>query len=285
LRLIMSFLNLVDRHILVAGGAGGIGSEIASLLALNGAKVTIADRNTNAIESTVQTIRARGPHKEEAAIEGVTVDVSDTTSLEQLFARFTSVPVYGVVNAVGVVGVGTALECPLAEYQRQLEINLFGAIRLARAFVSHAREHSPKELDVIHSVQGSIVYISSIAAQFAIPERDPYCVSKAAGQMFHLNLANETAQFGINVNVVLPGRTDTPSAAERAAASSEAALQMFATQRRPAMIPALSIAKTCAFLLSPDLVGCSGQSIVVAEGADTTYRPSYEALARQQVKG
>jgi NAD(P)-dependent dehydrogenase (short-subunit alcohol dehydrogenase family) len=83
-----------------------------------------------------------------------------------------------------------------------------------------------------------------------------------------------------NVNVVLPGRTDTPSAAERAKASPEAALQMFATQRRPAMIPALTIAKICAFLLCPDLVGYSGQKLTVAEGADTTYRPSYEALER-----
>jgi len=46
------------------------------------------------------------------------------------------------------------------------------------------------------------------------------------------------------------------------------------------MIPVKTVAKTCAFLLSPELVGFSGQKIVIAEGADTTYRPSYEALAR-----
>ena len=130
-------------------------------------------------------------------------------------------------------------------------------------------------------MHGSLVYISSIAAELAIPERDPYCVSKAAGQLFHLNLANETARYGINVNVVLPGRTDTPSAAERARTSAAAAASMFATQRRAGMIPSATIAKTCAFLLCPDLVGCSGQKVTVAEGADTTYRPSYEALDRQ----
>ena len=280
----MSFLNLIGRHVIVAGGAGGIGSEIAGLLAANGAKVTIADRNTQAINDTIDFIRAKAPPTSERdglAIEGVALDVSDTASVEHLFSRFADQAVYGVVNAIGVVGVGTALECPLAEYQRQLEVNLFGAIRLARAFVSHLRHYSTEAPDVVNTVQGSIVYISSIAAQLAIPERDPYCVSKAAGQLFHLNLANETAKFGINVNIVLPGRTDTPSAAERAAASPEAALQMFATQRRPAMIPAQTIAKTCAFLLSPDLIGCSGQTFTVAEGADTTYRPSYEALERR----
>jgi NAD(P)-dependent dehydrogenase (short-subunit alcohol dehydrogenase family) len=135
--------------------------------------------------------------------------------------------------------------------------------------------HAPPE-----PVRGSLVYISSIAAELAIPERGPYCVSKAAGQLFHLNLANEVAQHDINVTVVLPGRTDTPAAAARAELSPQIAAQMFATQRRPAMIPTQTIAKTCVFLLAPHLVGCSGQKFTVAEGADTTYRPSYEALAR-----
>jgi NAD(P)-dependent dehydrogenase (short-subunit alcohol dehydrogenase family) len=187
---------------------------------------------------------------------------------------------YGVVNAIGIVGPGTALECSLEEYRRQLDINCYGAIRLARGFIDLKTRDRALVNDATQHVAGSYVFISSIGADLAIPERDPYCVSKAAGQAFHLNLANEVAHLGINVNVVLPGRTDTPSAAERTRISPAAALQMFATQRRPAMIPAMTIAKTCAFLLCPDLVGYSGQKLTVAEGADTTYRPSYEALER-----
>jgi NAD(P)-dependent dehydrogenase (short-subunit alcohol dehydrogenase family) len=273
----MSFLSVTGKVILVAGGSGGIGQEIVRILAANDAQVLIADRNLQDAERLCREL-ADSRYKP-AAYE---CDVTSETSMNALYASITKNhgSLYGVVNAIGIVGPGTALACSFEEYRRQLDINCYGAIRLARGFIDLKRAQKNSMDAANHPTAGSYVYISSIGADLAIPERDPYCVSKAAGQAFHLNLANEVAHLGINVNVVLPGRTDTPSAAERAKASPEAALQMFATQRRPAMIPALTIAKTCAFLLCPDLVGYSGQKLTVAEGADTTYRPSYEALER-----
>jgi NAD(P)-dependent dehydrogenase (short-subunit alcohol dehydrogenase family) len=274
-----SFLGLEHKTVLVAGGGGGIGTEIARTLAECQARVLIADMNSERAHAVSNELARSG-----ASTSAYQLDVTSDTSIAQLFKqmRETHEDLFGVVNCVGVVGAGTARECSLGEYQRQIEVNCYGAMRLARAFTSHLAETTPpndavKDKDV---VRGSYVYISSIAADLAIPERDPYCVSKAAGQAFHLNLANEVASLGINVNVVLPGRTDTPSAAERARSSDSAAEQMYATQRRAGMIPAHTVAKTCAFLLSPHLVGFSGQKITIAEGADTTYRPSYEALER-----
>jgi NAD(P)-dependent dehydrogenase (short-subunit alcohol dehydrogenase family) len=273
----MSFLNLTNKRILIAGGSGGIGQEIARILVASGAQVLIADRNIQDAERLTNELTSvtGSPSAYEC-------DVSSDTSVESLYSAISRDhgSLYGVVNAVGIVGPGAAIDCSLKEYQRQIDINCFGAMRVARGFVNHLCSRLSADSDATHQVNGSYVYISSIAADLAIPERDPYCVSKAAGQAFHLNLANEVARFGINVNVVLPGRTDTPSAAERAKSSEAAASQMFATQRRAAMIPPTTIAKTCAFLLCPDLVGYSGQKITIAEGADTTYRPSYEALER-----
>jgi 2-hydroxycyclohexanecarboxyl-CoA dehydrogenase len=276
----MSFLNLHDRTVIVAGGAGGIGREIVNALALEGARVVIADLSREAAENVALATRERG-----GVARAARLDVLSDSSVEALFEECAVLDekIFGVVNAVGVVGPGAALSCEIKEYQRQIDCNCVGAIRLARAFVAallSGQDADPSNGAVPDTVHGSYVYISSIAAELAIPDRDPYCVSKAAGQAFHLNLANEVAKYGINVNVVLPGRTDTPIAAERARMSETAATQMFSTQRRAAMIPALTIAKTCAFLLCPDLVGYSGQKVVIAEGADTTYRPSYEALAR-----
>jgi NAD(P)-dependent dehydrogenase (short-subunit alcohol dehydrogenase family) len=273
----VSFLNLENRSVLVAGGGGGIGREISLALAECDARVIVADIDFNLAEQVALRVTRAG-----AAPSAYHLDVTSDTSISELFEQIESAhgTLYGVVNCVGVVGPGTALDCSVSEYQRQVEINCYGAMRLARAFTKHVGNADPKDTSTCEEVRGSYVYISSIAADLAIPERDPYCVSKAAGQAFHLNLANEVASLGINVNVVLPGRTDTPSAAERARGSRHAADQMYATQRRAGMIPSQTVAKTCAFLLSPDLVGFSGQKVVIAEGADTTYRPSYEALQR-----
>jgi NAD(P)-dependent dehydrogenase (short-subunit alcohol dehydrogenase family) len=267
--------GLRGKLVLVAGGGGGIGSDVATLVAEMGASVVVSDYNLPAATAVAERLRESG-----AAAAAYALDITSDASVNALFERIQLDfgQVYGIVNCVGVVGVGSALECPLPEYQRQFEVNCLGAIRLARRFVAAVR--STASTSQSEAVTGSLVYISSIAAELAIPNRDPYCVSKAAGQLFHLNLANEVAREGINVNVVLPGRTDTPSAAERATSSPTVAAQMYATQRRPAMIPVRTIASTCAFLLSPQLVGCSGQKITIAEGADTTYRPSYEALQR-----
>jgi NAD(P)-dependent dehydrogenase (short-subunit alcohol dehydrogenase family) len=273
----MSFLNLEGRVILIAGGAGGIGTEIVTVLADSGASIVVADINGDRALAVASDLRQQG-----LSALGCEVDVSSDESIKGLFAAIEKEfgVLYGLVNAIGVVGVGSALECSIAEYQRQIDINCYGAIRLARSFVDYVRGKLPQTEASEDVVCASLVYISSIAAELAIPERDPYCVSKAAGQLFHMNLANEVARYGINVNVVLPGRTDTPSAAERARTSPAAAASMFATQRRAGMIPPGTIAKACAFLLCPDLIGCSGQKMTIAEGADTTYRPSYEALAR-----
>lgn len=273
----MSFLNIAKKLILVAGGSGGIGQEIVRILAANGAHALIADRDVNNAQELARELTTA-----DFTPSAYECDVSSDTSVTTLYKEvaLNHGTLYGIVNAVGIVGPGTALDCPFEEYQRQIDVNCYGAMRLARGFIDHLHSHLPSPGDATHCVNGSYVYISSIAADLAIPERDPYCVSKAAGQAFHLNLANEVARFGVNVNVVLPGRTDTPSAAERAKSSEVAASQMFATQRRAAMIPPTTIAKTCAFLLCPDLVGYSGQTITIAEGADTTYRPSYEALER-----
>jgi len=273
----MSFLNLENKLILIAGGGGGIGSIVAHILGQCAARVAIADLNLENAKTITREIAQTG-----TITAAYHLDVSSEQSTASLFEtiRQDHGSVYGVVNCVGVVGPGEALECDISEYQRQIEINCYGAMRLARAFTNHIGQTSNAANEIPEEVRGSYVYISSIAADLAIPQRDPYCVSKAAGQAFHLNLANEVARLGINVNVVLPGRTDTPSAAQRARESNDAARQMYATQRRAAMIPALTIAKTCAFLLSPDLLGYSGQKLVIAEGADTTYRPSYEALTR-----
>ncbi len=273
----MSFLAIADRVILVAGGSGGIGQEIVRILAASDAQVLIADYNLQDAERLCQELT----HCRFRPVV-YKCDVTQEQSVDSLYSALAKDhgSIYGVVNAIGIVGPGTARACTLKEYQRQIEINCYGAIRLARGFIELNASTNSAAKSATEKVTGSYVYISSIGADLAIPERAPYCVSKAAGQAFHLNLANEVAHLGINVNVVLPGRTDTPSAAERAQASPEAAIQMFATQRRQAMIPALTIAKTCAFLLCPDLVGYSGQKLIVAEGADTTYRPSYEALER-----
>ncbi len=111
----------------------------------------------------------------------------------------------GLVNNAGISVVGPLLHLPLAEFRRQLEVNLIAPLLVTQAFarllgVYRTREGGP----------GRIVNISSVGAKMAAPFLGAYAASKHALQGMSEALRRELLLYGIDVVLIEPGYVNTP---------------------------------------------------------------------------
>jgi 3-oxoacyl-[acyl-carrier protein] reductase len=245
-------LNLTDRVVLVTGGAGGIGGEVAIQAAAAGAAIAIADRATNeAAGSVVDQIRARGSVVE--AFAGDLADAADAqrvvTAVEGRFGR-----IDGLVNCAAIMGHGDFLDLDLAAWEEMLRVDVLLVIHVCRAVL-------PGMLD---RGSGAIVNFASRLAETGSAEAPHYAAAKAAVVSLTRSLAQTYGPRGVRVNAVAPGTTntnmgrdviDSPAGRERA---SRIPLRRFVT-------PA-EVASTVVFLLSDAASGIVGQTIQVNGG-------------------
>jgi len=245
-------LNLTGRVVLVTGGAGGIGGEVAIQAAAAGAAIAIADRAVNeAAGGVVDRIRARGGVVE--AFAGDLADAADAqrvvTAVEQRFGR-----IDGLVNCAAIMGNGDFLDLDLAAWEQMLRVDVLLVIHVCRAVL-------PGMLD---RGSGSIVNFASRLAETGSAEAPHYAAAKAAVVSLTRSLAQSYGPRGVRVNAVSPGTTNTnmgrdviesPVGRERA---SRIPLRRFVT-------PA-EVASTVIFLLSDAASGIVGQTIQVNGG-------------------
>lgn len=182
----------------VTGGASGIGRATALAFAAEGARVCVADVNP-ASEETVAAIAAAGG---EAFAQQV--DVSSAAQVEAMIdaivARFGRLDY--AFNGAGIVTppgeAGTTVLCTEESWDRQIAVNLKG-VWLCMKYAIPA---------LIESGGGAIVNAASPAAMSA-PGAVAYSASKGGVMSLTRSAAVEYASFGIRINAVIPGLTDT----------------------------------------------------------------------------
>jgi NAD(P)-dependent dehydrogenase (short-subunit alcohol dehydrogenase family) len=181
------------RVALVTGAARGIGRAIAQGLADQGHVVAVAARQVHAAHAVADDI-GHGAF-------GVALDVTDPASVDaavaEVVARAGRIEIV-VNNAGGHYDAGVAPSAVSdADLADAIEINLAGPWRVCRAALGHLRANR----------WGRIVNVSSRSGTFAATWSNApgYGVSKAALNMFTLQLANELAGTGILVNACCPG--------------------------------------------------------------------------------
>lgn len=127
----MSYETLAGRTAVVTGAASGMGAAIALLLAARGARVALLARRADRLEEVAAKVTAEGG---EALV--VAADVTDQTSVDAAAERVHNA--YGevdlVVNAAGVMLPNPVDEGRTDEWQRMLDTNVAGALRIIRAF-------------------------------------------------------------------------------------------------------------------------------------------------------
>jgi 3-oxoacyl-[acyl-carrier protein] reductase len=180
---------------LVTGASRGIGRAIAARLAEQGALVVAAARAENAA-ACAQELTAKG-----LRAEAITLDVTDTTALEQAPAAI--VAKHGrldiVVSNAGVARDQLLLRMKREDWDAVIATNLTATYVLAQAAVR----------PMMKQRTGRIVAVSSVVGQMGNAGQTNYAASKAGLIGFAKALAREMASRNITVNVIAPGLIET----------------------------------------------------------------------------
>lgn len=187
-------MRLNDKKAIVTGGATGIGQAVSIALAREGADVLVGDiqEATETLKS-VQALGRRGI--------SIRTDVTQNDQVEAMVRR--AIQEFGridiLVNNAGIALFKPFFETTGADWDRQMNINGKGVFLVSQAVAKVMRKQG----------SGRIVNIGSISADRAGMNISAYCASKAAVSALTLCLALELAEYGIVVNAVLPGTTET----------------------------------------------------------------------------
>jgi 2-keto-3-deoxy-L-fuconate dehydrogenase len=240
---------------LVTGGASGIGLTTARLLAAQGARVAVLDR-----DPLPDSESAAGPG---IRLHGVQVDVSDDTAVQKAVAA--AIEHLGqldvLVNNAGIGAQGGVEDNPDDEWHRVLDVNVVGMVRVTRAALPALRKSSA----------AAIVNTSSIAATAGLPQRVLYSASKGAVSAMTRAMAADLLPDGIRVNAVNPGTADTPWIGRLLAKADDPEAERAALEARQPhgrLVSPEEIAAAIAYLASPAAGSVTGVAVAVDGGME-----------------
>lgn len=180
------------RTAVIIGGASGIGWATAQLLAAEGCRVTIADRNTELAQQ--RGAELGDPHTWSA------VEVTDEDSVAALFDEVSGREggLQVVVNCAGFSGFGLITDLEAEQFRSVIDVCLTGAFLV----IKHAGRHL--------GPGGSLVSLTSLNARQPAIGMSAYCAAKAGLSMLTQVAALELGPRGVRVNAVAPGFVHTP---------------------------------------------------------------------------
>ena len=189
---------LEGKTIIVTGTAKGMGKQMVETFAANGANVIAhARKETEEHKSFCEKI---------SGDSGVTIiplyfDLRDSEAIKEAIKiiRSTKLEIDGLVNNAGVTYNGLFQMTSMDELRNQMEVNFFAPF-LFTQYISKL---------MVRNKRGSIVNISSSAAQDGNSGKSAYGASKAALLTMTLCIAEELGVAGIRANVICPGVTET----------------------------------------------------------------------------
>jgi 2-hydroxycyclohexanecarboxyl-CoA dehydrogenase len=186
-----------DKIAVVTGAASGIGRATAAALAAAGATVVVADINSEQGAAVAAKLREEGGRAEFAAVDMTKRD-SIVAFANAVLARHGSVDI--LVNGAGWGRTHPFWEGTAELWDNLIALNLVGPMTLVKALLPPMLERKC----------GRIVNIASDAGRVGSLGETVYSGAKGGLIAFTKSLARETARYGINVNCVCPGPTDTP---------------------------------------------------------------------------
>jgi len=196
---------------LVTGANKGIGFETSRQLLENGFFVFIASRDLDNGLKAVRQLRSEG-HRN---VEAVQMDVKDSESVkkarEQLGIKTDILDV--LINNAGINGGSdpyTVLEATGDQYLNALQTNVMGTAEVTKSFIDLLEKSaSPRIVNVSTSVGSLFLQSSPEWPAYQYAKYGVYAVSKAALNMYTIQLAYELRNTNFKVNAVCPGLTKT----------------------------------------------------------------------------
>ena len=191
-------MKLENKIAIVTGAASGIGKEIATRYAQEGAKVAIADLALDAATATAKEFASRSWQ----AIP-VAMDVSDeaqvNAGVDAVVKAWGGVDI--LVSNAGIQIVHPIEEFPFAQWKKLLAIHLDGAFLTTKACIPHMYKSGRG---------GSIIYMGSVHSKEASVLKSAYVTAKHGLIGLAKTVAKEGAAHGVRANVICPGFVRTP---------------------------------------------------------------------------
>ncbi|HEX5889629.1 MAG TPA: SDR family NAD(P)-dependent oxidoreductase [Pyrinomonadaceae bacterium] len=244
---------LTGKTALITGGGRGIGRAIALLFAQNGARVAVAARTRDQVETVAQEIG-----------DNAVALVCDVSNPDQVAGIFADIKPDILVNNAGIAESATFVNTTDELWQRHIAINLSGTFYCTRAALPAMLERG----------WGRIINIASIAAKTGAPYVAAYTASKHGVLGLTRSLAMEVAARGITVNAICPGYVDTEmvsrgietitSKTGRSAEEALEALKKMSPQNR--LVTSEEVAALALLLASDEGRGINGQGINIDGG-------------------
>jgi NAD(P)-dependent dehydrogenase (short-subunit alcohol dehydrogenase family) len=244
-------LLLPDKVALVTGTATGIGEAVARLLAAEGARVFMLDRDASGNQAVAESIRAAG-----GWAEPFTADVRQSAQIapavDAAIARFGRIDT--LINNAGIFPRQTFLEMTEAQWDEMHGVNVKSMFHTLKLVLPH----------MFAQRAGKVVNFASITFFLGTLHLSHYVASKGAVIGLTRSLAREAGEYNVHVNCVAPGGIKTAS--EPRFVTDEDARQFVANQCLRRRITPLDVARVCLFLSSELSDGMTGQCLTVDGG-------------------
>jgi len=244
---------LKNKVAIVTGATRGIGRAVAVRFGQEGARVAVVGRDQDLGRETVRLVEASGS---EAFF--LPTDVSDSAQVQAMVdavvQRWGRIDI--LVNNAGICPFEGFLEMTEALWDQVLTVNLKGYFLCSQAVA---------RVMVEQGIQGRIIAVSSISAEFGGSQQAHYCASKAGINLLIKSMAISLGPHGITCNAVLPGTVETDINRD---ALSDPEVRAYWVGRGP--IGGLGqpgdVAGPVLFFASDDSAWCTGSMLVVDGG-------------------
>jgi 3-oxoacyl-[acyl-carrier protein] reductase len=244
-------MRLEGKTALITGGSRGIGRACVARFASEGAKVTFVYQSNQASADALVTALQSAPHP----VSAVQADVRDLDRAKQVVDQIydQSQRIDILVNSAGIVMDGLMGAMTREQWQAVIETNLGGTYNYCHAVTQY----------MMMQRRGSIINLSSTAAEFAARGQVNYAASKGGINGLTRALAKELAPRGVRVNAVAPGMIETDMSEFVRGAAGDQIVKAIPLKRigKPE-----EIASVAAFLASDDAAYLTGQVLRVDGG-------------------